>query len=75
MTAWNFWDGSNHKSHILGEDSFDVEEIDEDEEKKILAEFSGAIHVSKGAYESEETENYIFTTSLYASDPWLASVE
>jgi hypothetical protein len=75
VTAWTYWDGNNFKTVVLSTDfgEPDCFEVDSEESRKILAEFNGALDVF--ATESKETENYIFTTTLYASDPYLASVE
>ena len=77
VTAWTYWDGNNHKTLCLATDfgNPDCEELDEEESKQILKEFTGSVYVESGASASEKCDNYTFTTTLWASDPWICSVE
>lgn len=78
VKAWTYWDGRNFKSLVIENDfggENDVSELEEDEQRKILAEFDGQVDVFRGHSASQETENYIFTTTKWQSDQWLANVK
>jgi hypothetical protein len=74
--AWTYWDGHNFRSLVMRSDlgEPDVEEIDDDEEEAILAELPGFPYI-EGTTASIETENYIFTFTLWADDPFYCTVE
>jgi hypothetical protein len=74
IVGWTYFDGSNFRTLSIDCEDPVVEELSEELQKYILKEFTGAVHVEHGASGSEETENYIFTSTLYASDPWICSV-
>ena len=79
VEAWTYCDGSNFRSLILSTEAgvADVEEVDEELESAILAELPNEPLPSE--YEqgvaSVETENYIFSFSQFASDPFYCRVE
>ncbi len=75
--AWTFWDSHNFRSLVLESELGEgnkVEEIDEEEERAILKEFTGAPYIDSGTSASETTENYVFTSTAWADDPWICSV-
>ena len=76
VTAWTFHDSHNFKSVVLDTDfgEPDCTELDEDEQRAILAEYPGFPHI-EGTNASEETENYIFSFDLWATNPWTCYVE
>jgi len=79
VEAWTYCDGSNFRSLILSTEAgvADVEKVDEELESAILAELPNEPLPSE--YEegvaSVETENYIFSFSQFASDPFYCRVE
>jgi len=75
VEAWTYWDGRNYKTIILQSDfgDEDVREIDEEEQEAILAELPKNPDFEK-PIEQVETENYVFTFSRYASDPFYCEV-
>ncbi len=75
VEAWTYWNGSNHETLVLESDSGmnDVTELDDDEQEKIISEYQGMPHI-EGTHSSEETENYIFSFSRMANDPWICSI-
>jgi len=77
VTAWTYWNGNNHKTLVLNSEigNNNIEEVNDAKQKAILFEFPEDINVSRGAIQSKETDNYIFTTTIYADDPWITSVE
>jgi len=76
VTAWTYHDSHNFKTVVLDTDfgEPDCVELDEDEQKKIFAEYPGVPHI-EGTNASEETENYIFHFDLWATNPWVCYVE
>lgn len=75
VEAWTYWDGRNYRTIILQSDFGieDVREIDEEEQEAILTELPENPDIEKPVVQVE-TENYIFTFSRYASDPFYCSV-
>ena len=71
--AWTFWDGGNNVTFVLSDYEYDYNEVSEDETLKVLSEFAGAAHGSPtGSY---ETDSFVFESSCYADDPWIATVK
>ena len=78
VKAFTFHDGSNFKSFVLGEDEFpnSVNRLDSDKEADVLEAYEAADFPAE--YErgirTAESGNYEFRQSLFASDPWVATV-
>lgn len=75
--AWVYHDGSNFQSIVtetIPDDiPKDMEEANEVEAVPILLEYPGQFHI-EGAEAIEETENFLFRETKWASDPWMAHV-
>lgn len=76
--VYNFWNGHNWQSIILDcdiDEGVNYEEIESEEAEEILKAFEG---VEFGQYKcglrSVEVGDLVFTHSLFAGDPFLASV-
>ena len=76
VKAWTYWDGHNFKTFVLEADSgmVDVEELGLEKQESILSEYPGVPYI-EGTLESDETENYVFTFTRWADDPWICSVK
>lgn len=77
--AYNFWNGHNWQSIILDSDideAINYEEIESKEAEEILNAFE---EVEFGQHErglcSVKVDNFVFTHSLFAGNPFLADVE
>lgn len=75
VDAWTYWDGRNYRTVILQSDfGFeDVREIDDEKQDAILSELPENPYTEKPV-EQLETENFIFTFSRYADNPWYCEV-
>lgn len=76
VIAWTYWDGSNFKTFVLDSDSWmtDLEELDMDKQKEILADYPGILDINSAELEVD-TECYTFKYTRYANDPWICSVK
>jgi len=76
VTAWTFHDSHNFKTVVLDTDfgEPDCTELDEAEQRAILAEYPGVPHI-EGTIANEETENFIFSFDLWATNPWVCYIE
>lgn len=66
--AYNYWDGSNWKTVVIGDKSegFEEEEVDEELANAILAEMPEYPCID-GEYETVETESYTYFFDRYAN--------
>ena len=77
VTAWNHWNGRNHRSIILRSDFFDcdVAELEDDDQLKILEQMPDSTPHMEGTGCFVETEDYIFSFDRWVSNPWYCDVE
>lgn len=77
VEAWIYWDGSNYKTFILEADNelfCDVKELPDEQQEEILSEMPDSPYIENVSAQVE-TENFIFTFTRFASDPWICSAE
>ena len=75
VTAYTYWDGSNHKSITLYSEYYGETDVREAvNSKEILDEMPETPHMD-GATASVETENFTYYFSRYSSNPWICEVE
>ncbi len=76
VTAWTYHDSHNFKTVVLKTDigEPDYNELDKDEQVRILLELPGFPHI-EGTNEIIETENYQFHFDRWATNPWFCGVE
>ena len=75
VDAWTYWDGCNYKTIILRSEMGieDVIEIDDEKQDAILSELPEYPIMNK-AIERIETENYMYTFTRFAGDPFHCEV-
>jgi hypothetical protein len=78
--AFSYWDGRNWRSittwvdYDIYSDAILLNYYDEKLAEKILSEMPDCVYV-EGVWKSIETENFIFTATRNADDPYMYSVE
>jgi len=76
IECYNYWDGHNYKTLIVGNEHGDVDldEVDEDTAKSVIEEYETVNNYCDGATKEVETENYEFFFSSYQDFPYWAGV-
>ena len=79
VTAWNYWNGNNHQTIVLGCDfgEPDCEEVNDDENEAIIDDYENNVEWEDWNFGQRRGfgDKYIFHQSQYASDPYSARVE